>query len=72
MGRGAKARRGRSAEALGSSSFNLRGNKTGHVPIRVSPRLIATLRKQRRGVPVTLTVAAAGTTVTQTITLRIF
>ena len=72
LGTAARVGRGRSAEVLGSSSFYLRGSKTGHVPIRVSARLIGMLRKQRRGVPVSLTVAAAGATVTQTITLRIF
>jgi len=71
IGKSARARAKR-ASVIGSASFNLRGNKTGHVPIRVSSQLVGLLRKQRGGVPVTLTAAAAGATVSQTIVLRIF
>jgi hypothetical protein len=60
------------AAVYGTSSFALRGNKTGHVPIRVSPQLIGSLRHRRKGIPATLTVSAAGATVSQTIVLRIF
>ena len=56
----------------GSTTFTLPGNKTGHVPIRISPQLIGQLRKQRRGVPVNLTAVAGSATVSQTIVLRIF
>jgi hypothetical protein len=56
---------------LGTSNFNLRGNRTAHVPIRVTPALMNALRKHRAGLPVTLT-AIDGPTLTQTITLRIF
>ena len=57
---------------FGSRAFNLRGNKTGHVAIRVASSLINMLRKHRGGLPATLTIVFGGTTITQTVGLRIF
>jgi hypothetical protein len=73
LGVGARAgSRAKRAGVYGSTTFNLTGNKTGHVPIRVNPQLIAALRKRRRGVPVNVTATVGTTTVSQTIYLRIF
>ena len=65
---------GRQASRLsyGHTGFSLPGKKTSHVRIRVSARVIHLLRKHRSGVPVTVTAAVGGKTVTQTIALRIF
>ena len=58
--------------SYGHTGFSLPRKKTSHVRIRVSARVIHLLRKHRSGVPVTLTAAVGGKTVTQTIALRIF
>jgi hypothetical protein len=58
--------------SYGSSRFSLRGNKTTHVPIRVTSQMLKLLRKHRHGVHVTLSAVVGGKTVTQTIGLRIF
>jgi hypothetical protein len=68
LGGGTSARAG----SYGSTGFNLRGKKTGHVPIHVSAQLVRMLRKHRVGVPATLTVVLGGATFSQTVTLRIF
>jgi hypothetical protein len=61
-----------SRASYGHTSFRLPGKKTSHVPIRVSARVMQLVRTHRSGVPVTLTAAVGGKTVTQTIDLRIF
>ena len=71
LARSARTRAKRAA-VYGSTNFTVPGNKTSHMPIRVSSQLIALLRKRRRGLPVTLTIAASGATVSRTIVLRIF
>jgi hypothetical protein len=62
---------GRSA-AFGGTQFSLRGNKTGHVRVHVSEQLIKLLRKQRGGVPATLTATFGAETFTQTVGLRVY
>jgi hypothetical protein len=57
---------------FGKTRFHLHGNKTAHVPIHVSSRLVALLRRRRSGVPVVLSAVVNGVAFTQTITLRIF
>jgi len=56
---------------FGSRAFNLRGNKTGHVTIRLAPSVISALRKHRAGVPATFTASFGATTVAQAVLLRI-
>jgi hypothetical protein len=56
----------------GSTSFSLPGKRTSHVKIRVSPQMITLLRRNRRGVHATLSVAVAGKTFTQGVVLKIF
>jgi len=56
--------------SVGNSAFSLRGNKTSHLPMRVSPKLMALIRKQH-GVHTTLTAVVHGETVTQTISVKI-
>jgi len=56
--------------SVGSSSFSLRGNKTSHLPIRLSPRLM-TLIRRNHGVNTTLTAVVGGKTITQTIAVKI-
>jgi hypothetical protein len=62
---------GRSA-TFGGTHFNLRGNKTGRVRIRVSEEVIKLLRAQPGGVSATLTATFGSETFTQTVGLRIF
>jgi hypothetical protein len=54
----------------GRSGFNLIANKTMHVPIRVTPRLMKLIRRPG-GVSMTLAALVDGTTVTQTIAVKI-
>jgi hypothetical protein len=61
-----------SLASYGRTSFSLRGNKTSHVPIQVTPRTIGLLRAHRRGVRAVLSAVVAGKTVRQRIVLRIF
>jgi hypothetical protein len=57
---------------FGGTQFNLRGNKTGHVPIRVSDQVIKLIRAHSGGVSATLSAVVGGQTFTQTVGLRIF
>jgi hypothetical protein len=57
--------------SIGSTSFNLRGSTTSHVPIRLVPQVMRMIRA-KHGVSATLTVSAAGATVSQAITVKIF
>jgi hypothetical protein len=57
--------------SIGSTSFNLHGSTTSHVPIRLVPQVMRLIRA-KHGVSATLTVTAAGATVSQTITVKIF
>ena len=58
--------------SFGGSRFNLRGQATAHVRIRVTARTLKLLRKHRSGVLATLTAVVGGKTVSQTIRLKIF
>jgi hypothetical protein len=57
--------------SIGHTAFSLKGNTTGHVPIRVGPQVMRMIRA-KHGVSPTLTVVAAGTTVSQKISVKIF
>jgi hypothetical protein len=70
-----RSRAGRQADKriVGHSNFSLPGNKTSHLPIRVSPSVIAMVRKSHgRGVSATLTAVVNGKTIVQTINVKIF
>jgi hypothetical protein len=56
--------------SVGGSSFTLRGGRTSHLPIRLSPRLMAKIRAHH-GVTTTLTAVVGGQTITQTIAVKI-
>lgn len=56
--------------AYGSSIFNLRGNKTGHVSIRISAKLMRSIRKHH-GASVLVTLAMGGQTFSQPIRIKI-
>jgi hypothetical protein len=56
---------------IGSTNFSLPGNTTTHVPIRLVPQMMRLIRA-KHGVFTTLTAAAAGATVSQTIAVKIF
>jgi hypothetical protein len=56
---------------VGRTAFSLKGNATGHVPIRVSSRVMRMIRA-KHGVSPTLTVVAGGTTVSQKISVKIY
>jgi hypothetical protein len=56
----------------GHSPFTLRGKKTTHVPIRITPRLMGLVRTHRGGVYATLSAVVGGKTVAQTIAMKIF
>jgi hypothetical protein len=60
-----------SSASVGKTSFNLPGNKTSHLPIRVSSRLMGLIRR-RHGVATTLVAAVGGQTFSQTVTVKIF
>jgi hypothetical protein len=55
---------------VGHSNFSLPGNKTTHLPIRVSASVIAMVRKYH-GVSATLTAVVNGKTIVQTINVKI-
>jgi hypothetical protein len=57
--------------SIGQTAFSLKGNATGHVPIRVGPQVMRMIRA-KHGVSPTLTVVAAGTTVSRRISVKIF
>jgi hypothetical protein len=59
------------AKGVGSAAFNLPGNKTSHLSIRVSSLLMAHLRKHH-GVATTFAAVLGGSTFSQTITVKIF
>jgi hypothetical protein len=59
------------AASYGSTSFGLRGNKTGHVRIRVNQHVIAAVRSHHQGIPAVLTVSFDGQTFTQAIGIRL-
>jgi hypothetical protein len=54
----------------GHAKFFLRGNKTGHLPIRINSRLMALVRKHH-GARVLLSLAMGGKAFNQTITVKI-
>jgi hypothetical protein len=56
--------------SVGGNSFTLSGATTSHLPIRVTPGLLAMIRK-RNGVNATLTAVVGGKTFTQTIAIKI-
>ena len=56
--------------SYGRSGFSLPGERTEHVPIRVSSEMIALVRKDD-GVSATLSAVVAGKTITQTIAVKI-
>jgi hypothetical protein len=61
-----------SKSVVGHTNFNLPGNKTSHMPIRVAPSMIAMVRKSHgRGVSATLTAIVEGKTIVQTINVKI-
>jgi hypothetical protein len=55
---------------VGQKSFSLPGNKTTHLAIRLSPSVIAVVRKHH-GVAAQLTALVEGKTITQTIEVKI-
>jgi len=57
--------------SVGQSSFSLAGNKTSHLPMRVSPRTVTLIRKHH-GLHMTLTMTVGGKTITQTVLVKIF
>ncbi len=57
--------------SVGQSGFSLAGNKTSHLPMRVSPRVVSLIRKHH-GLRMTLTVTVGGKTITQTVLVKIF
>jgi len=57
--------------SVGQSTFSLTGNKTNHLPMRVSPRIVSLIRKHH-GLRMTLAVTVGGNTITQTILVKIF
>jgi hypothetical protein len=59
------------SRSYGHASFSLPGNHTNHVPIRISPQLMALIRRSH-GVSALLTVTVGGTTFTQTISVKIY
>jgi hypothetical protein len=62
---------GRAGKAVvGHSEFTLPGNKTTHLPIRLTPSVMSLIRK-RHGVTTTLTAIVEGKTITQTVTVKI-
>jgi hypothetical protein len=62
---------GSAATSVGSTSLNLPGNKTSHVPIRVSPALMTMIRRHH-GVATNFVANVNGQTLTQTVTVKIF
>lgn len=56
--------------SVGANNFALTGATTSHLPIRVTPGLLAMIRK-RDGVDATLTAVVNGKTFTQTIAIKI-
>jgi len=56
--------------SVGANSFTLSGGTTSHLPIRVTPGLLAMIRR-RNGVNATLTAIVGGKTFTQTISVKI-
>ncbi len=68
-----KAKAGRAADkaVVGHSNFSLPGNKTSHLPIRISPNVLKMLRK-RHSVSATLTAVVNGKTIAQTITVKLY
>lgn len=65
-GRGA-----RRASVVGSASFRIAGNTTGHFPMRLSTQMIRMIHA-RHGVTATLTAVMGGMTFTQAISVKIF
>ncbi len=55
---------------IGHAPFNLRGNKTSHLPIRLAPQVMKQIRAHH-GLATTLVATVAGKTVTQTINVKI-
>lgn len=58
-------------EVFGQQSFSLLPERTVHLPIHISSRLVSLIRS-RHGVPTTLTMALGGAKISQQITLKIF
>jgi hypothetical protein len=58
-------------EVFGHSSFSLLPERTVHLPIRISSRLVRLIRS-KHGVSTTLTMALGATKISQQITLKIF
>jgi hypothetical protein len=56
--------------SVGNDEFSLAGDTTGHVPIRLAPRLLGLIRKDN-GIDATLTAVVDGNTFTQTIAVKI-
>lgn len=55
---------------VGRAAFNLRPNKTTHMPIRVAKSVMGQIRKHH-GITTTLTAVVAGKTISQTISVKI-
>jgi hypothetical protein len=60
-----------SSASVGRTSFSLPGAKTSHLPIRVSSRLMALIRR-RHAVTTTLVATVGSQTFSQTVTIKIF
>lgn len=55
---------------VGHATFNLQGDKTNHLPIRLAASVMNLIRKHH-GIPATLTATTGSTTVTEAITVKI-
>ena len=63
--------RASAVKKVGAASFYVPGNKTSHLPIRISPVLMNRIRR-RHGVATRFDAVVSGQTFTQTVTVRIF
>jgi hypothetical protein len=60
-----------SKSVVGHGNFRLPGNKTTHLPIRLTSSVMALIRKHH-GITTTLTAVVNGQTIVQTVNVRIF
>jgi hypothetical protein len=61
---------GSASTAVGKASFDLPGDNTSHIPIRVSPQVLKLIR-ERGGVQTTIVAEVGGRTFTQSVTIKI-
>jgi hypothetical protein len=58
-------------QRVGHTSFDLNGNSTNHVPIRLAPSVMGAIRRGH-GIATTVLVSSGHTTMTQTVNVKIF